>query len=93
MSISEKVKLFLIFPGNVFIFRSFNDFKEGKLRCDQTLYLFAFVITIVTYALLFVLCCACVSDKEECNDVPVWMKRKARRSQSVWLVDFMTSMF
>lgn len=71
MSISEKVKLFLIFPGNVFIFRSFNDFKEGKLRCDQTLYLFAFVITIVTYALLFVLCCACVSDKEESNDVPV----------------------
>ena len=81
----------VIFPGNVVIFRSFNNFKEGKLHCDETLYLFAFVSTIVTYALVFVLCCACVQEEEQSNDVPVWRKRKPSRSQSVWLVDLMTS--
>ncbi|KAM8747105.1 uncharacterized protein AB9X84_015237 isoform 1-T2 [Acanthopagrus schlegelii] len=62
---------FWFIAGSVVIFSSFNNFKEGKLHCDKTLYLFAFVSTIVTYALVFVLCCAYVQEEEESNDVPV----------------------
>ena len=89
--ISEKSPtiLLVIFPGNVVIVRSFSNFKEGN--CDKTLYLFAIVSTIVTYALVFVLRCASVQEEDESNDVPVWRKRKPSRSQSVLLVDLMTS--
>ena len=60
--IESVLSLFLlawIIVGSVWVFGHFDDWKKDMDRCNNTVYIFSFVILVLIYVFSGLICCCC----------------------------------